>query len=129
MTLGLTDPDGVTFPIVNTYQQGRLLVSKRVTGGAAGLPLSPSGSIGDGPFQVEVYCLFPYPTAVHSCLTSRRRSRLRPVKSKSSASTPAIRFRLARCARSTKQAAKAPHRRYSPPTTAIRSMVMRSTSR
>ena len=61
VTAGLTDPDGITFPIVNSYQQGKLLISKRVTGEAAGLPLVPSGTVGDGPFQVEVYCIFPYP--------------------------------------------------------------------
>ena len=54
-----TTPDGVTVPIENSFQAGRLTISKTVSGAAANVPLEGGGTVGGNSFPFEVSCEFP----------------------------------------------------------------------
>ncbi|MEI8082400.1 MAG: DUF5979 domain-containing protein, partial [Actinomycetes bacterium] len=54
-----TTPAGVTVPIVNTYQNGQITVTKQVSGDAAPLPWQAGGTVGGGTFAIDVSCEFP----------------------------------------------------------------------
>ncbi len=56
---GIAVPAGIEVPITNSYQQGELTIRKTVSGGAAGLPLQPDGTVGGATFPFTVSCEFP----------------------------------------------------------------------
>ena len=52
-------PNGATVPITNSFQSGRLTVTKSVSGDAASLPLVGGGTVGGQTFPMAVECEFP----------------------------------------------------------------------